>query len=143
MSVSKLYAGRHSKDRFDKLRFTDEDIQYLDANFRENWKLEDSNPGWAGLIISEFPIPDGFQQNFSTLMLIVPNGYPGTQLDMFYFSPALVKSNGEAIGNLVEESHFGSNWQRWSRHYTWCPGEDSLISHIEYIKNELSVEANK
>ena len=122
-----------------------EDTEYLDANYPGMWRLTSPQSGEAavGLVIEDFPLTSGYTLTASVLMVIIPNGYPGTQIDMFYFDPPLQKANGESIEALVAESHFGMEWQRWSRHYNWNPGKDSIVSHIEYIKIELSDEAAK
>ena len=114
-----------------------EDTQYLDQNYPSGWRKVAEGNGKFGLVIDDFSITNGFTIESSTLMILIPIGYPGSMLDMFYFDPPLIKSDGTEINALVSESHFGRNWQRWSRHYAWQPGEDSVVKHIEYVKNEL------
>ena len=122
-----------------------EDLEYLDANYPSRWQLTSPQRGQAmvGLIIEKFPIPQSYTLASSTLMLIIPNGYPGTQLDMFYFWPELVRTDGVAIKALVVETHFERQWQRWSRHYSWNPGEDSIVRHIEYVKGQIADGSTK
>lgn len=117
-----------------------EDLEYLDGNYPSKWKKVTEGGGKFGLIIESFPIPDGYTAEESVLMVLIPSGYPGSQLDMFYFDPPLSKLNGSSIRTLASETHFGRVWQRWSRHYPWQPGEDNIVSHIEYVKNELRSE---
>ena len=117
-----------------------EDLEYLDGNYPSKWKKVSEGGGKFGLIIESFPVPEGYTIGESVLMVLIPSGYPGSQLDMFYFSPPLSKLNGSSIRTLASETHFGRVWQRWSRHYTWQPGEDNIVSHIEYVKNELRNE---
>ena len=120
-----------------------EDIEYLDATFSSKWtKVSDGN-GKHGLLIRDFPVPDGYTANSSTFMLLIPVGYPGSMLDMFYFCPPLVPRDGGSINGLASETHFGQQWQRWSRHYKWRPGHDSIVSHIEYVTNELRSEVTR
>lgn len=117
-----------------------EDIQYLDENYPSKWRKVAEGNGKYGLLIDDFPIPKGYTVEKSRLMVLIPSGYPGSMLDMFYFSPPLGKSDGSAIGYLASENHFGQTWQRWSRHYSWQPGIDSIVSHIEYVINQLKTE---
>ncbi len=118
-----------------------EDIEYLDANYPSRWKKIAEGNGKYGLLIDDFPIPKGYTVEKSTLMVLIPSGYPGSMLDMFYFYPPLGKSDGSSIGALVSEAHFGQMWQRWSRHpYSWLPGVHSIVTHVEYVKNELITE---
>ena len=75
-------------------------------------------------------------------MILVPAGYPASPLDMFYFDPPLGKADGTEAGELAIEEHFQRQWQRWSRHYQWTPGDDNLASHVEYVLNELRTGAS-
>ena len=117
-----------------------EDVEYLDGNYPSGWKKISEGNGKFGLLIEDFPVPGGYEVKKSTLMLLIPSGYPGSALDMFYFCPPLDKLDGSSIGSLASETHFDQLWQRWSRHYNWQPGVDSIVTHIEYIKNQLAEE---
>lgn len=119
-----------------------EDVEYLNAHHPDWAKLVEGE-GKFGLLVRRFPVPQGFVQRETMLMVLVPSGYPGTPLDMFYFDPHLQKANGDAIPALADEVHFGTTWQRWSRHYEWTPGQDNLARHIEYVGNELRHEATR
>ena len=90
-----------------------EDTEYLEANYSSNWEKITEGNGKHGLLIREFPVPDGYTLAQATLMVLVPSGYPGSALDMFYFAPPLHKSNGATINKLAPEGHFGRTWQRW------------------------------
>lgn len=116
-----------------------EEEEYLNANYPSSWDYQSS----YGLVIKNFPIPMGYTLEKADMMIIIPQGYPGAALDMFYFSPELKKTNGNTINALAREDHFDIQWQRWSRHYTWVPGQDSIISHIEFVKNALQSEVNQ
>ena len=117
-----------------------EDTEYLEANYSSKWEKITEGSGKSGLLISNFPVPAGYTIAQSTLMVLIPSGYPGSALDMFYFDPPLHKSNGTSINALAPEDHFGRTWQRWSRHYSWEPGKDCFMGHIEYLKNEIENE---
>ena len=117
-----------------------EDTQYLNENYPSKWRKVAEGNGKYGLLIDDFPIPKGYAVEKSTLMVLIPSGYPGSMLDMFYFYPPLGQSDGSPIGALASENHFGQTWQRWSRHYSWQPGVDSIVTHIEYVKNQLNIE---
>ena len=119
-----------------------EDVEYLNAH-HSDWAKVVEGEGKFGLVVRRFPVPRGFTPRETTLMVLVPSGYPGVPVDMFYFDPQLHKTNGASIPALAEEAHFGVAWQRWSRHYQWTPGQDNLASHIEYVGNELRHEAQR
>lgn len=122
-------------------KLTDEEEEYLDTNY-SSWEYADEG-GICGIVIRNFPVPSGYTPEKSDMMVIIPQGYPGATLDMFYFFPELHKTNGNAINALAHEMHFGITWQRWSRHYQWTPGQDDIISHIEFVKNVLRSEADQ
>lgn len=119
-----------------------EDKEYLDANHGGRWRKLGEGASKRGLLIEEFPIPHGYTSPHSNLMILVPHGYPGEPLDMFYFEPHLSKADGTAPGALACEDHFGRSWQRWSRHYRWAPGTDTVATHIEFVMNQLRSEVS-
>ena len=119
-----------------------EDVEYLNAHHRGRWRKEAEGDGKFGLVVCHFALPDGYAESETTLMLLVPSGYPGVPLDMFYLNPPIRRRDGAAIEALADETHFGVTWQRWSRHYQWTPGEDNLVTHLEYVKNQLAVETS-
>ena len=121
-----------------------EDEEYLNSNYPGQWELVSNSPEKFGLLIRDFAVPDGYAAAAATLMLLLPCGYPGSGLDMFYFlQPGLKKVSGAPIGRLAWEDHFDQQWQRWSRHYQWDPGHDTVVSHIEYVKNEIAAELKR
>ena len=120
-----------------------EDSEYLTGNYGDQWSINSEGPGKNALLIEHYPIPMGFDRETSTLMILVPSGYPGAALDMFYLDPPLARSDGVSINALASESHFGRSWQRWSRHYGWEAGVDSLVSHVEYVKRQLRLEVGQ
>ncbi|MCY3673669.1 MAG: multiubiquitin domain-containing protein [Paracoccaceae bacterium] len=126
-------------DHFDILA---EDKEYLNAN-HPKWEICSEGHGKYGLIIEGFTVPFGFNSSNTRLMVLIPVGYPATPLDMFYVDPPLSKTNGQIPGCLATEAHFGTSWQRWSRHYDWKVGEHSIISHLEYVVSELELEGLK
>ena len=114
-----------------------EDREYLDAHYPKRWDIVKEGPGKNVLVIRDFVLPEEFDSPTSTLMILVPSGYPGSNLDMFYFNPPIERIDRAVIGGLAQEEHIGKTWQRWSRHYEWQPGFDSLVRHIEFVKTQL------
>lgn len=115
----------------------DEDEEFLTAHFPSRWCKREEE-GEIGIIISDYPLPaDLYTADKSDLMLIIPADYPTSGLDMFYFSPELSRKDGRTINAIAKEIHFEREWQRWSRHYEWEPGTDSIVSHISYVSNQL------
>ena len=117
---------------------TDDDREFLDANF-DRWKpvAEDSK---YGIIIYNYKLPEKYTPECSDLMILIPNDYPTSALDMFYFSPSISRKDGRYIDALSDEHHFEKSWQRWSRHYTWDPNIHNIAYHVSLVKNILKDE---
>lgn len=119
----------------------DEDVEFLNANY-PGWKRQKENSA-VGIVIRNYELPKGYEPDKSNLMIIVPDGYPVAMIDMFYFYPDIKREDGMIIERLTTQTFFGKPWQQWSRHYTnqpWTPGQDNLISHIEWVRNQLKSE---
>ena len=117
----------------------EEDLEFLNADFQGRWEWVKEGDK-SGLIIRNYNLPPGYSPEVVALMLLIPAEYPTSGLDMFYFSPEVSRADGLPIGALSSETHFGVAWQRWSRHYAWRPGEDSIATHITTMRNVLKDE---
>lgn len=94
------------------------------------------------LIIPDYPVPDGWDKPTTTLLVVIPNGYPLAALDMFWVNPFLRLRDGrEAECANYFEQHLGDIWQRFSWHYansqSWLPGKSSLLTHLHFINTRL------
>jgi hypothetical protein len=99
------------------------------------------------LIISEWPVPPGYNCQTVDLALRIEAGYPTTQIDMAYFSPALSRKDGKPIRAISVQLIGRKQFQRWSRHRTisnpWRPGEDDLSTHLLLVEDWLCRELTK
>ncbi len=79
--------------------------------------------------------------------VVLPKGYPDTQIDMAYFLPSLSRMDGKTIRQLSTATFDGNNWQQWSRHRTsastWRIGEDNLSTHMGLVADWLDQELRK
>ncbi len=117
-----------------------EDIEYLVGQFGDSgweWLQE---PGASGILIPNYPVPVGYGPDQADLMLLIPEGYPASGIDMFYFDPHVKRLDGHEIHALAVACHFGRNWQMWSRHYEWRPGIDNISTHLTVMRNQLQSE---
>src|SRR4051812_24512055 len=93
------------------------------------------------VVIKNFPLPR-YKPHRADLLIIVPNGYPRANLDMFWTYPDVSRPDGRVPLNAdVHEQHGGRNWQRWSRHFAdgkWRPGIDNLRTYLTTVKTELA-----
>ena len=118
---------------------TEEDVAFLNSLDRE-WEVPDANARMV--VIRNFPLPKGFDREASDLMVIVPPNYPVAGLDMFYLAPGVAREDGRVINALVQETHGGRQWQRWSRHYKWQPGY-GVANHMAAVNLSLAKDAGK
>jgi Prokaryotic E2 family E len=98
------------------------------------------------VVIPGYRLPAGYDRATSDLLLRLQAGFPDVPPDMWWFSPAIRRSNGTVIAATeVIERHLGKDWQRWSRHFNagqWRSGVDSLESFLALIRKELERCAN-
>ncbi|KKC24354.1 multiubiquitin domain-containing protein [Sphingomonas sp. SRS2] len=103
--------------------------------------------GIPRVVIYGWPMPAGYNVAKVDVNVRIDPGYPDTQIDMAYFSPALVRTDGRAIAALSDDSFDGKIWQRWSRHRTpanpWRAGLDNLATHFALVDDWLARELRK
>lgn len=120
----------------------DFDMKYLNSTGLSWETIIERGVRW--LTMHDFPVPIGYNHHFVRVAVRIENGYPDAQLDMVYFYPPLSRCDGKTINALSQQSLDGFNWQRWSRHRTpqnpWCPGQDSLETHILLVTYWLERE---
>jgi hypothetical protein len=94
-----------------------------------------------------WPVPDGYDRPTVDVCVRIDAGYPDSQIDMAYFSPALARTDQRSIGSVCAEAFDGKTWQRWSRHRTpanpWRPGIDNLATHFALVDEWLAREFRK
>ncbi len=99
------------------------------------------------IVIRQWPILDGYNVATADVHVRLTDGYPDAQIDMAYFTPMLVRSDGRNIGGLSPIQFDGQEWQQWSRHRTpssaWRIGEDDLSTHLALVNEWLSSELRK
>jgi hypothetical protein len=95
--------------------------------------------GVRWLIVHDFPVPPGYNQDTVLVAIRIETGYPDAPLDMMYVFPPLARQDGHRIGALSPQPLDGKMYQRWSRHRTphnpWRAGEDDLASHLQLIEH--------
>ena len=97
--------------------------------------------GMTCVVMPQWPLPRGFDQRASDLLVRLSPGYPDVHPDMWWFSPAVRRADGQELPNTnVVETHLGRAWQRWSRHFSsgqWQSGVDGLESYLALIRQDL------
>jgi len=122
----------------------------VDENFLESrgsvWEtIIEGQERWV--TTENFEVPNGYNHTSVLVALLLPPTYPDVQIDMAYFSPALVRSDGKAIRNLSSRQIDGKAWQQWSRHRVgedaWRPDVDNIETHLLYVTSFLETELRK
>jgi len=103
-----------------------------------NWETI-IEPSGRWLLLHGFQYPEGYNVPSGSVAVQIPSGYPTAPLDMAFLHPHLARSDGGALRQTeVRQALDGREWQRWSRHYPWRAGVDSLITHIHQIRHWLN-----
>lgn len=101
--------------------------------------------GMICVVIPSFPLPPGFTLSNADLLLRLSPGYPDVPPDMWWFYPAVRRTDGRTIAATEsQENYLGRTWQRWSRHLNsgqWRSGIDSLESYLALVHKELQIAA--
>lgn len=107
-----------------------------------HWQTVNSDGQW--LIVSDYPLPPGYDVATFTLAVLIPPSYPTAALDMFFCHPPLSINASVPPQTEHHQAIDGRNFQRWSRHRgsasPWNPGVDNLASHFALIDEALARE---
>jgi hypothetical protein len=119
------------------------DIENLD-NLGLPWETIRDPAGVLLLVISGWKLPAGYNVPTAQITLVIPQGYPDTQIDMAFFLPGLARADGKAINNLSFVNWTLGRFQQWSRHRTpahpWRPGIDDVSTHLSLADDWLRRE---
>lgn len=121
-----------------------DDSAYLAERFPGFSQSVESN--MLCVVLPGYALPGGLAPTSADLLLRLAPGYPDVPPDMWWFDPAVQRTDGQAIPNTqVTENHLGRTWQRWSRHLApgqWRPGVDSLQTYLALVRRNLDSAAS-
>lgn len=123
----------------------EDDESHLDSLGLE-WETRSSD-GHRWLLIRDYPVPEGFTAERTTIALMLPPAYPQAEIDMFYVHPHLRLSSGAEIpATQALQTIGGLSFQRWSRHRgsikPWNPRRDNVVTHLALVESALLKEAD-
>lgn len=96
--------------------------------------------GWTFIVVTKYPLPDGYSKMHTGLLLKVPPPYPNASLDMFWTDEDLRLANGSPPANTGIEHYLGRNWLRFSWHpQNWHPAKDSIITFMAFVARRLAM----
>ena len=124
----------------------DKDTKYLNALDVQWETLQDGARRW--LIIKDFQLPNGYNQERTDIAIDIPPAYPDAALDMFYCNPSLNLKSGAVIAQTnSQQAIAGNSFQRWSRHLApstqWNPKVDSVITQMTIVEESLLREVGE
>jgi Prokaryotic E2 family E len=94
------------------------------------------------LIISDYPLPPGYDHERADLLLHLPGGWPDGLPDMFFlFPPVRTTATSAWPDRAASFPRIGDRtWQRWSRHFqnVWRPGVDNLANYLAIVDEALT-----
>ncbi len=126
-------------------------LQEVDESFLDNmhpsWEtVREGGHRW--MLVYGYPVPAGYNQSTVSLALMVPDTYPGAQIDMFYVFSPLSLVDGRKIPATESFMEIqGRQFQRWSRHRNgatqWKPASDNIITHLALVDDCLAREVGE
>lgn len=121
------------------------DTSFLDS-LGVTWEaITDQGQNWV--IVRGFPVCAGYTVDKTDVAINISTGYPRAQLDMVYFFPALLRTDGKPINAPAPQPIEGKEYQRWSRHRTpqnpWREGVDDMSTHFQLILSWIEKELTR
>lgn len=114
----------------------EEDTEQLDSLGVEWETLREPNGQW--LLLHGFLFPSGYNPATGSVAVQIPGNYPVAGLDMAYFFPHLSRVDGQPLRQTDARVRVdGKDWQRWSRHYSWVPGQHNIGTHVVLVRRWL------
>ena len=92
--------------------------------------------GWSFLVISDYPLPAGYQPNRVQLLVKLPPTFPDAAPDMFWVHPEVKAPTGTLPRGASTERLLDRDWQRFSWHLAagaWTPGISTLRDYLRCI----------
>ena len=97
---------------------------------RKKYGPLEQGPNLEWVLFKEFTLPKGWNSATTSLLILIPPGYPVTPPDNFYVSPGLRLESGAMPSNYSEgPTHLGQQWGQFSIHAQkecWAPKADFL-----------------
>lgn len=119
------------------------DNRYLDSSGLRWETILCGERRW--LLIHDYQLLPGYTPAVTQLALDIPTDYPSAQIDMFYFSPAVVRTDGIPIPSTQVTANIdGVVYQGWSRHRNgsnpWDQFTDNVATHLALVESCLARE---
>ena len=102
--------------------------------------IERRGDGSALVKLPEFTLPPGWSKRNTSVLFVIPVGYPLAQPDTFWTDADLRLSHGGFPPNTDLNTRYGGGEQRlWLSYHptTWHPSRDTLLTWAHLISQRL------
>lgn len=97
----------------------------------------DDSTGCVHLIIPTLPIPAGFTATTARVLVRIPALYPSEKIDLFWMDPAIARSNGADMPNIMSRGVqiAGESWTQvsWHDNSAHDPNRISVLGFVRTI----------
>jgi|SRR5690242_10931560 len=104
-------------------------------------RLERLSDGTLLVSVPEVRLPSGWNQDSTTILFLVPVGYPAARPDCFWADSSLRLLNNAMPANSgvqqIPQTGLTQLWFSWHV-ATWNPGRDSLMTYARVIRDRLA-----
>lgn len=114
-------------------------FQKLQAQYPEA-TLSRRPDGSALVVIPNFLLPSGWSSQQTSILFVVPVGYPAARPDCFWADAGLRLSSGGQPSNTSVNANYGGAEQRlWFSFHpgSWHPTLDDLVTYTKLIKSRF------
>ncbi len=116
-------------------------LQEIEALRLDGYTIDiTEDASWVNLVFHDYPVPDGFTQSKTKLLVRAQQSYPNSNLDMFWTDEGLLLAGGKVPERADQlENYNGQKWRRFSWHpQSWNPGRDNLHTFLEFINTRFA-----
>ena len=96
----------------------------------------------TGLVFPRWSLPPSkFDRAETSLLIVLPSGYPDFAPDMFFVFPWVRLATSGTYARCADQAYQfnGVQWQRWSRHNSeWRRGVDGIWTMLKRVENALT-----
>ena len=104
---------------------------------KKKYGVVEYSPNLDWMLIKQFSLPPGWNREKTSLLILIPSGYPTTPPDNFYVEPGLKTAEGTVPSNYSEGKNvLKGKWGQFSFHVKeWSPTAeiekgDNLLTFI-------------
>lgn len=110
-------------------------VEEMDVGFE--YETLTQPDGWTWLLVSNYPLPDGYAPRSVTLLIKLPPAFPDAAPDMFWVSPSVKTVAGASPQGTSAVTLMGGAWQQFSWHLqagAWQPGVSTLRDYLRCVR---------